>query len=190
MVRARPTWKARSLILHHHERWDGKGYPDGLVGEDIPIRAGCWPWPTPSTTFDRPYRARPHREDLRRSQSGRQFDPKGGGLPALLERRSPAHPRERPRTRISRSQAHVTSSNPENHIRSIPGPSGGGLYASKSLHERDDGYSASVETHDRSCRWFLIELGRGFDRANQVHMTMHDKFYYQKHDQGATGWRR
>jgi HD-GYP domain-containing protein (c-di-GMP phosphodiesterase class II) len=29
--------KARTLILHHHERYDGKGYPDGLKGEDIPM---------------------------------------------------------------------------------------------------------------------------------------------------------
>ncbi len=27
------------VILHHHERWDGKGYPDGLVGEEIPVLA-------------------------------------------------------------------------------------------------------------------------------------------------------
>ena len=27
------------LILSHHERWDGKGYPQGLAGEDIPIGA-------------------------------------------------------------------------------------------------------------------------------------------------------
>jgi len=27
------------IILHHHERYDGKGYPDGLKGEAIPIGA-------------------------------------------------------------------------------------------------------------------------------------------------------
>jgi HD-GYP domain-containing protein (c-di-GMP phosphodiesterase class II) len=26
-------------VLHHHERWDGAGYPDGIAGEDIPLVA-------------------------------------------------------------------------------------------------------------------------------------------------------
>ncbi|MCZ7551329.1 MAG: hypothetical protein B6D39_11260 [Anaerolineae bacterium UTCFX2] len=30
---------ALPIILHHHERWDGQGYPNGLAGEDIPLEA-------------------------------------------------------------------------------------------------------------------------------------------------------
>jgi len=31
--------RVRDAVLHHHERWDGNGYPKGLKGEDIPLMA-------------------------------------------------------------------------------------------------------------------------------------------------------
>ena len=34
------------IILYHHERWDGRGYPEGLAGPRIPIGRGSSTWPT------------------------------------------------------------------------------------------------------------------------------------------------
>jgi HD-GYP domain-containing protein (c-di-GMP phosphodiesterase class II) len=46
-------------ILHHHERFDGRGYPDGLIGENIPIGARIIAVADSfdAMTTDRPYRA-------------------------------------------------------------------------------------------------------------------------------------
>ncbi len=47
------------IIMHHHERWDGTGYPEGLSGEDIPLgsRIIAVADVYDAMTSDRPYRA-------------------------------------------------------------------------------------------------------------------------------------
>jgi HD domain len=49
---------AREIVLAHHERWDGKGYPRGLAGEEIPLGAQIFPLcdAFDAMTSDRPYR--------------------------------------------------------------------------------------------------------------------------------------
>jgi HD-GYP domain-containing protein (c-di-GMP phosphodiesterase class II) len=67
-------------VLHHHERWDGAGYPDGLVGEEIPLGARILfvADAYDAMTNDRVYRSRLADDEalaeLERC-SGTQFDP-------------------------------------------------------------------------------------------------------------------
>ncbi len=67
-------------ILNHHERWDGKGYPYGRMGEDIPLlsRIIAIVDSYDAMTSDRPYRKAMTREDAIqeiRKNAGTQFDP-------------------------------------------------------------------------------------------------------------------
>src|SRR3954447_5558243 len=67
-------------ILHHHERWDGGGYPDGLAGEEIPLEARIVAVADSfsAMTAERPYRKRMSLDqacaELERC-AGTQFDP-------------------------------------------------------------------------------------------------------------------
>jgi len=73
--------RTREYVLHHHEYWDGSGYPDGLKGEAIPLGARIILVADAydAMTTDRPYRkAIGHHAALAelRKQSGTQFDAK------------------------------------------------------------------------------------------------------------------
>lgn len=70
-----------AIPCHHHERWDGSGYPDGLAGEQIPLPARIFAvvdsWD--ALLSDRPYRdAWPREHALRyiQDKAGTHFDPK------------------------------------------------------------------------------------------------------------------
>jgi diguanylate cyclase (GGDEF)-like protein/putative nucleotidyltransferase with HDIG domain len=72
-------------VIGHHERWDGKGYPRGLKGENIPISARCL---AITDSFDAMTSNRPYRAGLTvtaalneiRNSIGTQFDPAMGSL--------------------------------------------------------------------------------------------------------------
>lgn len=71
---------ALSIPLHHHERWDGKGYPHGLYAEQIPLAARIFSVVDvyDSLTSRRPYRPAwtPDQAlEYIRDQAGKQFDP-------------------------------------------------------------------------------------------------------------------
>lgn len=72
-----------SLVRSHHERYDGRGYPDGISGEDIPIEARILAIADSfdAMTSDRPYRLAMNQEDaldeIERNKS-RQFCPRLG----------------------------------------------------------------------------------------------------------------
>jgi HD-GYP domain-containing protein (c-di-GMP phosphodiesterase class II) len=70
-----------NLVLQHHERFDGKGYPDGLSGEDILLGARIL---AVADVFDALISDRPYRDGMElarvleiiEQEKGKQFDPR------------------------------------------------------------------------------------------------------------------
>jgi hypothetical protein len=86
------------VVRSCHERWDGRGYPDGLTERQIPLAARivfCCDAYSAMTT-DRPYRAAMSRQEAvaeLRENSGTQFDPYvAGALIRVVERLEPQAP--------------------------------------------------------------------------------------------------
>ncbi len=70
----------QEIIRHHHERWDGRGYPDGLKGEEIPFLSRVLSVADvyDALTSDRSYRKKMSEEQaikIIRENAGSQFDP-------------------------------------------------------------------------------------------------------------------
>jgi len=70
---------AYPIVYHHHERWDGKGYPDGLAGDKIPLGARIVSVVDAfdAMTSDRPYRDSMPLEEataILKDGAGRQWD--------------------------------------------------------------------------------------------------------------------
>ncbi len=88
------------IVRASHERWDGKGYPDGTIGEEVPLAARIV---SVADTFSAITTTRSYRtaqtpeaaiEELRRC-AGTQFDPKVvDAVVAVLSRPAPANPAE------------------------------------------------------------------------------------------------
>jgi len=86
------------IVRSHHERWDGKGYPDAVAGADIPLGARVF---AVADALDAMTSHRPYRRALRWTvardeivaQAGKQFDP--DVVDAFLEREGELHDAQR-----------------------------------------------------------------------------------------------
>ena len=73
-------YEARNLAIYHHERWDGKGYPSGLAGENIPLSSRIM---AVADVFDALVSTRSYKKgfpydkalEIIREESGSHFDP-------------------------------------------------------------------------------------------------------------------
>lgn len=81
LMALKPLEQAATLIRSHHERFDGKGYPDGLAGEDIPVGARIlavtndYDSLRAGMLLEEPFNGNEARDFLR-SHRGERYDPK------------------------------------------------------------------------------------------------------------------
>jgi diguanylate cyclase (GGDEF)-like protein/putative nucleotidyltransferase with HDIG domain len=159
------------IVRHHHERWDGKGYPDALKGEEIPITAriisvvDCFD----ALHEDRQYRRALTREqaiDFIRRVAGSQFDPKVVAL--FIEHLPEFEARVR--------EQGVDESEPEK--LSLPESASGALPAAGLSQERLDLIAASTTDYREAIRrahqevYALYEVARTFGSSLNIEDAM------------------
>jgi len=116
------------IVLHHHENFDGTGYPDGLAGEGIPLGARIV---AVADAFDAMTSNRPYRRALTleealsrlRDGSGAQWDPVivGNMIRLIIEERLDLPEHLRPRTTARRRRLQIAASVELSAVAADPG---------------------------------------------------------------------
>ena len=169
LIQQVPALRASQMaVLHHHERWDGDGYPAGLRGKEIPIEARiiCVADAFSAMTADRPYRRRMSLEEacaeLERC-AGTQFDP-------VVVRLFVEEVRKRPPSRGDGDALHQALADPEIDARKdeddpILGMTSLALtdnltllYSRRYLQETADAEANRAAVQDRPFSIVLVEL--------------------------------
>ncbi len=169
LVQQVPALRETELaILHHHERWDGDGYPAGLRGEEIPLEARIIAVADAfsAMTADRPYRRRMALEEAcaeLEQCADTQFDP-------VVVRLFVEELRKRPPRMDDTDALHQALSDPELDLRKdeddpVLGASSFALtdnltllYSRRYLHEAADAEAHRAAVQDRPFSVLLIEL--------------------------------
>ncbi len=127
-----PFRRLRPAVRHHHERYDGSGYPDKLAGEAIPFAGRVLAVADALDAMMSPRRYRPAKsppeiDAILRRESGRQFDP--AVVEAFLAIRNQIYPPIFQKG-IGESAYHaideIIDNAPTHLLRPLPPPAGGG----------------------------------------------------------------
>jgi diguanylate cyclase (GGDEF)-like protein/putative nucleotidyltransferase with HDIG domain len=160
------------IVLYHHEQWDGRGYPEGLKGEEIPLTArilsvvDCFD----SAREDRPYRRGMTPEEacaMLRRGAGRHFDPR---VVEVFMRHLPRFEEEI----TAQGLDNRGLTNEEWEHRDLLGeePAGEAAHASASPHRSDAPHYLSQITNAHREVYALYEIARTFGSSLDIEDTV------------------